>query len=98
MYARLFTIQVLPDRMDEFIQRWHDAMLPLAQQQPGWRSARLLVDRQAGKAVVVGIWESEADAMVSGAGSAYAQQQQALLGDLNTAPPVMEHYEVAGEA
>jgi heme-degrading monooxygenase HmoA len=83
--------------MDEFVRLWHDAMAPLAQQQPGWRSARLLVDREAGKAVVVGFWESEADAMVSGVGSAYAQEQQALLGDLATEPPKMEHYEVAGE-
>lgn len=97
MYARLFTVRIAPDRMDEFARRWHDAMAPLARQQPGWRSARLLVDREAGKAVVVGLWETEADAMVSGAGSAYAQQQQALLGDLITEPPVMEHYEVVGE-
>jgi heme-degrading monooxygenase HmoA len=98
MYARLFTVQVSPDRLDEFIQVWHHAMLPTAQAQKGWNSARLLVDRETGKVIVVGFWETEADALASGAGSAYAEKQRELLGSLATAPPVMEHYEVAGEA
>jgi hypothetical protein len=84
--------------MDEFIRLWHSDMLPTAQAQRGWRSARLLVDRDSGKVVVVGFWETEADAMVSGAGSAYAAKQQELISGLITEPPVMEHYEVAGEA
>jgi hypothetical protein len=44
------------------------------------------------------MWATEADAMTSGAGSAYATKQQELISGLITEPPVMEHYEVAGEA
>jgi heme-degrading monooxygenase HmoA len=98
MYARLFTVQLAPDKVDEFIRLWHSDMLPNAQAQRGWRSARLLVNRDTGKVVVVGMWATEADAMTSGAGSAYAARQQDLINDLITEPPVMEHYEVAGEA
>jgi heme-degrading monooxygenase HmoA len=98
MYARHFTIQVKPERMDEFVQLWHSAMLPAAQTQTGWRAARLLVDRKSGKVVIIGFWETEADALASGVGSAYAQKQLTTLGDLATAVPVIEHFEVAGEA
>jgi len=98
MHARVFSVQVAPEKMDEFIQLWHTAMLPTAQAQPGWRSARLLVDRKASKAVVVGIWETEADALATSTGSAHAEKQRAILGSLLTAPPVVEHYEVAGDA
>jgi len=98
MYARLFSVQVAPDKLDEFIALWHNAMLPAAKEQVGWKSARLLVDRKTGKAVVAGIWETEADAMATSTGSSYAQGQLARLSSLLTAPPVIEHYEVAGEA
>jgi heme-degrading monooxygenase HmoA len=84
--------------MDEFIQLFHNAMLPTAQAQQGWRSARLLVDRKASKAVVVGLWETEADALATSTGSAHAEKQRAILGSLLTAPPVVEHYEVVGDA
>ena len=42
----------------------------------GWHSARLLVDREAGKTVIIGLWETEADARASGnMGSAHVQSQ-----------------------
>lgn len=83
--------------MDELVKLWHDGMLPAAQSQPGWVSARLLVDRLSGKVLVVGMWASEADAMAS-SGGAHAERQRQLLGDLLTAAPLMEHFEVAGDA
>jgi heme-degrading monooxygenase HmoA len=98
MYARTFTVQVSPDKLDDFIHLWHEAMLPAARGQAGWKSARLLVDRKTGKAMVVGIWETEAEAMATGGGSAYAQGQVNRISSLITAPPVVEHYEVAGDA
>ena len=101
MYARMFSIHVTPDKVDEFIQLWQNSMLPLAQQQPGWKSARLLVDRKTGKTVIIGMWETEADAVASGVASgAHFQEQQAILRTLVADPPAMEmaHYEVAGEA
>ena len=70
MHARLLSTQVVPARTDEFIQLWQNAMLPTIQEEKGWKSARLLVDRQTGKAIVVSLWETEADALASGTGSA----------------------------
>jgi heme-degrading monooxygenase HmoA len=95
--ARVITIQVIPDKVDEFVNVWHSRMAPNAQKQPGWQSARLLVNRQTGKVLVVGIWTTEAEAQASGTGSEYAERQMALLAGLVTAPPVFEHYEVASD-
>jgi heme-degrading monooxygenase HmoA len=98
MYARTFTVQVSTDKLDDFIRLWHEALLPAARSQAGWKSARLLVDRKTGKAVVVGMWETEADATATGGGSTYFQGQVNKISSLITAPPVVEHFEVAGEA
>lgn len=98
MHARVFTLQVIPEKMPEFMQAWHQVILPAAQAQAGWRSAKLLVDRKTGKAVMIGFWETEADEAATRAGSAYAEQQGTALAGLLTAPPAIEHYEVAWEA
>jgi len=72
--------------------------MPAARQQKGFKSGRLLVDRKTGKITSVGLWETEADIQASGEGSAYLQEQLAKFASLFTAPPVVEHYEVAVEA
>jgi hypothetical protein len=86
--------------MDEFIQAWHKTMLPAAQAQKGWKSGRLLVDRvdrKTGKTIIIGTWETEADALATSTGSAYAERQQQALAGLVSAPPIVEHYEIAGD-
>lgn len=55
MHARLLTAQVSPEKMDEFIQLWHNQLLSAYKEQIGWKSARLLVDRQTGKAILMSI-------------------------------------------
>jgi heme-degrading monooxygenase HmoA len=98
MYARAVTLHVSPDKLDEVIQIFRDSVIPAARQQTGFRSGRLLVNRQTGKAISVGLWETEADLQASGQGSTYLQEQLAKAASLVTAPPVVEQYEVAVEA
>ncbi len=98
MYARVVTAQVSPDKVEEGIRLWRDSVMPAARQQKGFKSGRLLVDRKTGKITSVGLWETEADIQASGEGSAYLQEQLAKFASLFTAPPVVEHYEVAVEA
>ena len=98
MYARVTTVQVSPDKVDEAIRLWRESVMPAAKQQKGFKSGRLLVDRKTGRAVSVGLWETEADTQATGEGSAYMQEQLAKFASLFTAPPVIEHYEVAAEA
>ena len=97
MHARLLMAQVSPERIDEFVQLWHNQILSTYKGQTGWKSARLLVDRQTGKAILISQWETEAEGLASGAGSAQAQKVHAIIGHLLTGRPVVEHYEVAGD-
>lgn len=98
MHARFFSAQVSPEKVEEFIRLWYDEMLPGAKLQQGWKSARLFVERKTGKVSIVGLWETEADALATGAGSAHAERIMGILRTLLVAPPVVEHYEVAGDA
>jgi len=98
MHARVTSTQVSPDKVDEAVRLWRDSVMPAARQQKGFKSGRLLVDRKTGKAVSVGLWETEADAQATGEASAYMREQLAKFAGLFTAPPVIEHYEVAAEA
>jgi len=101
MHVRMLRVQVPPDKMDDFIQLWHDEMLPFAKGQKGWKGARLLVEREAGKTLIMGLWETEADARASGnMASPHVQKQQAMAATLLGGRPAveMEYFEVAGDA
>lgn len=98
MYARMVSLQISPEKMDEFIQAWRSAMLPAAQQQQGWKGGRLLVDRDRSKAVIEGLWATEADEAATGQGTDFSAKQQARLAGLLTAPPVVERFEIVAEA
>jgi heme-degrading monooxygenase HmoA len=94
MYARLVTGSIAPDKLDEAIRLWRDAVAPSVKQQKGFKSARLLVERKTGKVASMGLWETEAD--VRGTVE-WNQKQLAKFTGLFTAPPLVEHYEVAVE-
>lgn len=98
MYARVTTVQVSPENMEEAIRLWRDSVMPAAREQKGFKSGRLLVDRKTGRGISIGLWETEADVQASGEGSAYLREQLAKFAGLFTAPPTIEHYEVAAEA
>ena len=98
MYARIVTAQVSPEKVTEGIKIWQDSVVPAVKAQKGFKSGRLMVNRKTGKIVTVGLWETEADMEATGEGSAFLQEQLAKFTTLFTAPPVVEHYEVAVEA
>lgn len=101
MYVRMLRVQVPSEKIDQFIQIWRDQMLPFAQAQQGWKSAQLLVNREEGQTMIIGYWETEADARATGdMGGAHVGKQRAMASELLGAPPeiAMEYYEVAGEA
>jgi len=53
-----------------------------------------LVDRSADKGISITLWQSEADARASGAGSAHMQGQVAKFASIFAAAPSIETYEV----
>lgn len=59
MFARASTLEVPPDQMDETLRNVQEQVLPLIQQQDGFKGFIALADRQTGKATGVSLWESE---------------------------------------
>jgi heme-degrading monooxygenase HmoA len=93
MYARVTTLQSLPDRLDEGV-RIFAALAPEIKSQQGFVSTLLLIDRAANKAIVVTLWETLADLEAS---EANRQQQLAnpSVAALLAGAPVREVCEVA---
>jgi predicted ester cyclase len=60
-YARTVTGTTTPDKLDEVIRLWHEFVAPSAKQQKGFINARLLVNRESGQVISMGLWESKAD-------------------------------------
>jgi heme-degrading monooxygenase HmoA len=59
MHARMSTLDGPPDRMDEGLRHVREHVLPLLQQQDGFKGFVALGDRQSGKLIGVSFWESE---------------------------------------
>jgi len=93
MHTRLVSVKLQPDKIDEGISIYQDAVVPAAQQQPGFKGIFLLVDREAGKGISIALWETEAD-MLAGEANEYLQQQIARMAPTFAGQPVTEHYEV----
>jgi len=96
MYARVVTVSIQPDRLDEVIQVFRDSISPVAKQQKGNKGGYFLTDRKTGKAISVALWETEAD-MIAGETGDYLREQIAKVAAAFTAAPVAEHYEVSVE-
>ena len=94
MRARLVTGSTTPDQLDELIQLWRETVVPSVSQQPGFKSARLLVDRATGQVASMGLWETAADVQGS---VAWNQGQLTHFTSLFSTPPVVALYEVAAE-
>jgi hypothetical protein len=96
MYARVVSGPIAPDKIDEAIQLWRTTVVPSARQQNGFKGARLLVDRKAGKVLSMGLWETQPDVQRS---VEWNQGQISAFAGLLSAPPAVEEgYELAAEA
>ena len=96
MYARVITTQYQPDKMEEGLQMYRE-VLAATRQQPGFKGVLGLIDRGAGKAMSIALWETEAEAQASGASSAYFQAQLTKFASVFAAAPVIETYEVVAQ-
>ena len=94
MFARLTSVQVKIDKLDETIKIFEDSIISEAKLQKGFQGAYLLTDRNTGKGISCTIWDSEDDA-VTNEQSGYYQEQIDKLKEYFAAPPVREGYEVS---
>ncbi len=93
MHARVTTSTIQQGKIDEGIRIFHDAIVPEAQKQKGFRDILMLIDRATGKFVVYALWESEADLRATETSGHY-QTQVAKLASLMVGQPTREICEV----
>jgi len=62
VFARVSTFRIHPGQQEAAIDYIREQILPGAQEMEGFKGPYLLLDRSSGKALMVGLWESE-DAM-----------------------------------
>ena len=65
MLARVVTIQVRPEKMDEFIRIFKEVNAPSIAARPGFDHGHWWADRTGGQATSVTFWENEADEAAS---------------------------------
>lgn len=73
MFSRIGTWQGSPAELESWITRAREQVKPSIQQDPGLKAVYWLVDREAGKGMVVTIWESRG-AMVASEKARAARQ------------------------
>jgi quinol monooxygenase YgiN len=59
MIVRIANVQVAPERIDEVVSRYREAVRNIHQQSEGLRNHYVLVDRQSGRMRLIGIWDSQ---------------------------------------
>jgi hypothetical protein len=91
----MVTGQVLPSDIDECLRLWNEAVAPSVRSQAGFGSARVLVQRDTGKIVSMGLWASEEDFNNT---VSWNDAQLAKFQALFTTQPVVELFELAAEA
>ncbi len=94
MFARLTTLNVKLDKVDEAIGIYKKSVLPAARKQKGFVGACLLSDRRTGKGLSLTFWKSEEDALANERNLYYQEQLVKFVSVLQT-PPIREGYEVA---
>jgi len=94
MHARVTTVEMQPDKIEESVRMYRDSVIPAAKQQQGFKGAFLLTDPNTGKGVSITLWETEAD-MRAGETSGYYQEQIAKFAQIFAGPPTREGYEVS---
>jgi heme-degrading monooxygenase HmoA len=94
MYARVATVQVQVDKLDEAIEIYREGVVGALRDVPGFEGVELLVNRDTGHGISITRWATEADQVASEASGFYRAQVGRFRG-LFDAMPVRQVYEVA---
>lgn len=97
MFARVFTIQARPGKLDEAADIFRNDVIPAVKQQKGFHNALLLTDPETGKALSITLWDTEADQKAS-EGNGSLQQQLGKVGALLAGPPLPAGFVVSVQA
>ena len=61
MYARMLTIELLPEELEEAVKLYRQVVVPAAQKQHGFRGVLLMTDRATGMVRSILLWDSPDD-------------------------------------
>jgi len=89
------TIEVKPENMDEFVRIWSEGSTDVKSFK-GFKQGYLVTNRDLGKAIIVGLWETGADAAAFGSSSVF-QTVMSKLKPLATNQPVREMFEISAQ-
>ena len=97
MYARVTIGQLPPERIGEIARAMPDEARQALAQEPGFKGSMFLVDRQSGKVMTIGLWESESAVQASLARhQARLEAARSALGAAGS-EPVIEVFEIVDE-
>jgi heme-degrading monooxygenase HmoA len=94
MHARVTTLQLQADRLDEAISRLEEEDLPSWRELDGFRGFTLCVDRSSGKVIGTSYWDSEEQMSASEEAIRPSRERAAETGGATSAPDV-QTFEVA---
>jgi heme-degrading monooxygenase HmoA len=94
MHARVTTIQMNPERVDEAISQVEEQDLPTWKSLSGFRGFTLVVNRASGEVIGTSYWDSREQMDASEEAVADSRQRAADTGGASGEPAV-ERYEVA---
>jgi heme-degrading monooxygenase HmoA len=92
MYARVQKLHQSADKLDQ-LKSLAEEELPTAQALPGFRAFYFLMDRGQGQALVISLWNSEADVRRLEAGNGSARER--VGAEAGVEPPMAETFEVS---
>jgi heme-degrading monooxygenase HmoA len=97
MYARAVNVQFQSGKADKTNHLVRDAIVPVLQEQKGFKGQLFLIQRDSGKAISINLWETEADLTAFESSPAYRELMSKLAGVL-AGPPSGDRYEVSVQA
>ncbi len=93
MFARITSMNIKVDRIDEAVRIYEHSVIPAAKLQKGFLGAYLLSDPKTGKGISLTLWKSEEDALANER-NRYYQEQLVKFIDFFQSPPIREGFEV----
>lgn len=94
MFARVFTAQVQPNKIEDITELVQNSIIPAAQAQAGFVGLWFLTDPALGKVKLISQWATEADRIAS-ENNGFLREQLAKLSAFVAGPPTTERYVVA---
>jgi heme-degrading monooxygenase HmoA len=94
VYARISTVKVQSEKVDEAIHIYRESVVPALEGQAGFAGAMLLTQPDSGQGISITLWASPEDQSASET-SGFYREQLAKFAGLFTVTPVREVYEVS---